>query len=124
MASKKERLDRDGSSASKYFGGGRTRDRRKDAQLCEQVREAISLALAESADPVLAGASAISVDPAPNVTHLRVTIVAPPGADPRSLEDRIDEQSTRLRAEVAAAIHRKKVPSLSFVAVAWPENWP
>lgn len=123
MARKKSRLDPTGSSSSKYFGGGRARDRRKDAQLCEQVREAINLALAESADPVLAGASAISVDPAPNAGHLRVTIVAPPGADPGSLEDRIDDQSARLRAEVAAAIHRKKVPSLTFVAIAWPENW-
>jgi ribosome-binding factor A len=122
MRKRSTRIDRKSGSSADYFGGDRdARERRKDAQLCEQVREAIDLALAESRDDDLSSASAMSVEPAPHIGHLRVTVMAR-GADPSAIERKLEQHKNRLRAEVAAAIHRKKVPAISFVVVLWPED--
>ena len=68
-------------------------------------------------DDVLRGLSVVSVVPAPDSSHLLVTVgPMTPGvvADvPRVLE-RLHAAALEIRAEVAAAITRKKAPSLTY----------
>ena len=62
----------------------------------------------------------ISVVPAPNSSRLRVTVsVDLPGAefDRQEVLGLLDQQTGRLRAEVAASINRKRVPALAFHVV-------
>ena len=58
-----------------------------------------------------------SVDPAPGPERLLVTVVAPPQATTEAIEAAfaaLAELKPALRAEVARAIHRKRVPDLAF----------
>jgi ribosome-binding factor A len=101
----------------------RKRGGRKTRQLCGQVAEAINAALAGACnDDVLRDLGVVAVHPAPDESRLLVT-VAPtlPGPfDPAEALCRLNRAAGRLRAEVAAAIHRKKVPDLVFrVASGW-----
>ena len=102
----------------------RKRSTRKDAQLCAQVQRAIEDALSgELDDAVLADLWVVRVEPAPNVAHLRVW-VAPARRDaaqsPEVVLAHLAAAAGLLRAEVAAAIHRKRVPELSFAL--WSEE--
>lgn len=85
----------------------------KEAQLCAQVRDALSLALADSTDETLLGVFVLDVLPAPDSSRLAVQVEAP--GDPDEVQRRVVQELGRLRTEVAHAIHRKKVPSLAFV---------
>src|SRR4051794_39519462 len=96
------KLDRGDVSAS--------RAARKARQLCSQVSEALSFALAAtSGDDAVAGLTVLSVEPAPDTGRLRVTVAPPPGdpIDPEDLLARLDRASPRLRAEVARSITRR-----------------
>lgn len=101
------------------FGDGeRTRKTNfKTAQLCKQVERAVSLALNESGSDALTGAMVDSVEPAPDAGRLRIGVVLQAAA---SVED-LDAARTALarsvgavRAEIARAIHRKRVPEIVF----------
>jgi ribosome-binding factor A len=89
--------------------------------LCRQAQEAVSLAFAEAvADVRLDGAWVASVDPAPGPGHLLVSVVLPPGADGDAVDAAwaaLREMTPWVRSEVARAIHRKRVPELSFRVV-------
>ena len=92
---------------------------RKALQLCRQVREALSDALASVCDdPLLRELNVISVEPAPNATRLQVTLELTAGvAEPGEVAPHLERAAGLLRCEVAAAIHRKKVPELAFRVV-------
>lgn len=90
---------------------------RKDAQLCAQVREALSFALADSDDGLLVEATVLAVEPAPHIGHLRVLVEIPAELDPDAVHARLTASEGALRYEVGSEISRKKVPSLSFVVV-------
>ena len=62
--------------------GGRGDDRRKDLQLCAQVRRTLDLALAEASDERLLGAWVREVLPNPDVGRLRVVVEVGPEGDP------------------------------------------
>jgi len=94
------------------------RDDQKVSRLCRQVREALSLALADVEDDAILELSVIDVVPAPDVTRLAVSIHAPEGSDIHALHEKLERVMGRLRSDVANAIHRKKTPSLVFVFVA------
>lgn len=93
---------------------------RKDAQLCAQALDALSLALARTLDDALDGAWICDVTPSPHVGHLRVVVVAAPGADLGEVARALESRSGALRSEVAGAIHRKKTPTLSFAVLPTP----
>ena len=91
---------------------------RKALQLCGQVAETLNLVLSgEGGADVLRNLLVESVTPAPNAMRLLVTLVPGPGAppvDPADVLARVEQEHGRLRSEVAAAIHRRRAPELTF----------
>jgi hypothetical protein len=100
--------------------GGRPNARRhhKDLQLCRQVFDALTYALAEIDDPQIEDLALASVVPAPNSSRVLVTLVAARedlGGDANvAALARIDASADELREEVAAEITRQRVPELVF----------
>jgi ribosome-binding factor A len=95
----------------------RSKGGRKAQQLCGQVSQALNYALAAVCDDdVLRDLLVISVAPAPDESRLLVSVGSALGAtcDPAQVLAHLSLQHARLRAEVAASIHRKKVPELTF----------
>jgi len=87
---------------------------RKGQQLCEQVKNALHIALAGCADEVLLGVSLRSVEPAPHTGRLRVLVMA---TDRPAAEAALARASGFLRMEVAAAISRRFAPELLFEVI-------
>ncbi|HEV3257194.1 MAG TPA: hypothetical protein VG013_09965 [Gemmataceae bacterium] len=91
---------------------------RKALQLCGQVARTLNEVLhVGCGDDVLRDLMVEAVVPAPDSTRLLVTVCCSPASAPiesgRVLEH-LAGAHAMLRLEVAAAIHRKKVPELSF----------
>lgn len=88
---------------------------RKDLQLCRQVFDALTYALAELDDPIIDDLALASVVPAPNAARLQVTLVPTrDGIDPDIALAHVREASDELREEVAAEITRRRAPELVF----------
>lgn len=103
--------------ASVYFGdpgGGPQRADRKERQLCRQVQEAIGEALSALEDEVLSEVYVCAVEPAPDASRLAVILRAPASVPPDLAGERLARVSGYLRSEVAAAITRKRTPTLIF----------
>ena len=87
-------------------------------RLCHQVAETLDQVLSgEIADNLLQCLHIVSVRPAPDASRLLVTLHADckrEEFDRDLLEDRLAASKGRLRCEVAAAITRRKAPSLIF----------
>jgi ribosome-binding factor A len=92
---------------------------RKALQLCRQVQEALGDALCTTCrDPVLNELQVHSVEPAPNTSRLLVTLFLESRQhDASQVATHLQGAAGLLRCEVAAAIHRKKVPELAFRVV-------
>ena len=87
----------------------------KDLQVCRQVFDALTYALAEIDDPVIDDLVLVSVTPAPNAARVQVNLVpANAGVDREAALARLTEVAADLRAEVAAELTRKRVPELVF----------
>ncbi len=100
------------------------RSHRKTLQLCAQAARAIEFALAELSpdDDALDGVHVISVDPLPGDPRLLVTVglsTITKETAPARVHASLVRHTPRLRAEVADAISRKKVPDL-FYRIAAP----
>jgi ribosome-binding factor A len=97
--------------------GGRRPDR-KTLQLAEQVKHALEYALSgESNDDLLRMLYVAKVEPAPDADRLMVTVVPltkDERPDPAAVITRLHAHAARLRASVAAAISRRKVPDLIY----------
>ncbi|TKC92114.1 ribosome-binding factor A [Polyangium fumosum] len=101
--------------ADSFFGAAEDRKvERKERQLCRQVQEAVSEALAGIEDDVLLEVWVADVEPAPDAGRLAVIVQAPRGASPDEVAARLENVAGYLRAEVASAITRKRVPTLTF----------
>src|SRR5262245_36134517 len=91
---------------------------RKDLQLCGQVARVLNLALAIEPQELAVGELYVEcVEPALDATRLIVTVRAEHvhgAAGQRSLLARLERIKGRLRTEVAAGIHRKRAPEISF----------
>jgi ribosome-binding factor A len=90
---------------------------RKTLQLCGQVADTLRMVLAgDSGDDILCELQVISVVPAPDAFQLLVVVVPTlaGGPDEKQVFAKLDEASARLRAEVAAAITRRRAPKLLF----------
>ena len=81
------------------------------------MRETLSLALAETPEEDLLELFVLDVEPAPDSSRLAVHVEAPAERDPDEVRQRLESIVGRLRSAVADAIHRKKVPSLTFVVL-------
>ncbi|HWE40346.1 MAG TPA: ribosome-binding factor A [Isosphaeraceae bacterium] len=96
---------------------GRKKAPRKGRQLCKQVAETLDGVLAGEGDALLQSLRVVAVEPAPDLARLLVTVAsALPGAaiDPAAVLDHLGRAAGHLRSEVAAAITRRKAPSLAF----------
>jgi ribosome-binding factor A len=89
---------------------------RKALQLAAQAAETLRVVLAgECGDDLLRELRVEAVRPGPHSDHLVVTVTAPPdGVDLIEAADRLRRVSAYLRSEVAAAVHRRRAPRLSF----------
>jgi ribosome-binding factor A len=88
---------------------------RKTRQLCKQVQRTLQLALgalppAES----LIGVTVWNVTPAPNASRLHVVMAVPVPSRAAEVAAVVRHHAGRLRAEVAAAITRRRTPELTF----------
>ena len=96
----------------------KTRNRRKDRQLCKQVFQTLSLELACLQHlPWARDVYVHAVEPAPDASRLRVAVwfytpVAPEEA--AEALGRLQAMTTRLRMVVGESICRKRVPELEF----------
>ncbi|HEY8746729.1 MAG TPA: hypothetical protein VIM11_02065 [Tepidisphaeraceae bacterium] len=93
-----------------------SKHQRKDQQLCRQAQRALMYAIpGDLGDSLLQELTVESVLPAPNASRLLVRLTSPrgPGDAPEILE-RLSRVEKYLRAQVAAAITRKRAPELTF----------
>lgn len=91
---------------------------RKARQLCAQVAVALHTAVGGCADPAVQALAVASVAPAPHTGRLKVTIVLPAeGVSRAAAEAGLARAAGRLRAEVAAAINRRRAPELVFEVI-------
>jgi ribosome-binding factor A len=87
----------------------------KDLQVCRQVFDALTYALAELDDPVIDELVLVSVTPAPNAARVQVNLVpAHAGVDREAALARLAKVAADLRAEVATEITRRRAPELAF----------
>ena len=94
---------------------GDGRRHHKDLQLCRQVFDALTYALAELDDPLIAELALASVVPAPSSARVLVTLVPTrDDIDPDVALDHVREHADELREEVAAEVTRKRAPELVF----------
>ncbi|HUQ68522.1 MAG TPA: hypothetical protein VM165_03305 [Planctomycetaceae bacterium] len=91
---------------------------RKTWQLCAQVMRALEFVLCEACSHALRQTAYVqSVEPAPDATQLLVTVAvrdAVSAVELQQLHAELVRCQGRLRSAVAAAITRRKAPSLSF----------
>jgi ribosome-binding factor A len=109
----------DGVDPRSFFGSGsRKKTNRKALQLCGEIARTLSAVLAwESGDELLSRLTVESVAPAPDSTRVLVTMWLEGAAEPADVSlvlQRLQRASGKLRAEIATAIHRKRVPELAF----------
>lgn len=93
---------------------------RKAKQLCRQVADTLDLVLGDCRDERLQALHVVSVAPAPNSSRLLVTVsvdLAGAEFDRQGILELLVQHTGRLRAEVAASINRKRVPTLAFHVV-------
>lgn len=113
----------DGVDPREFFQAGRIRKKKdhKANQLCRQVAETLDQVLSgETSDDVLRRQRVSGVVPAPDASRLLVTLHAdcdPEEFDRSQVEQRLAVYNGRLRSKIAAAITRKKTPTLVFNVV-------
>jgi ribosome-binding factor A len=87
----------------------------KDLQVCRQVFDALTYALAELDDPMIDELVLVSVTPAPSAARVQVTLVpSHDGFDREAALLRLHAFASELREEVAAEVSRRRVPELVF----------
>ena len=113
----------DGIDPAEYFRPERKRnqDQRKALQLCHQVADTLSLVISDERDDELRELRVVAVTPAPDTSQLMV-LVTPVDPEskvaPSAVVDKLTAAAGRLRAEVAAAITRRRAPRLLFQFIA------
>jgi ribosome-binding factor A len=109
-------LAQGGATAARYDGDMENARRdRKTMQLCRQVQKALTFALGETGDELLLLAYVEDVEPAPDTTHMLVSVRAE--GDPIAVMQALYANTGKLRSAVAQAITRRKAPDLAFKLV-------
>lgn len=116
----------DGVDPKRFFGkSSRKKTNRKTLQLCSQVAQTLSVILSwESGSELLRNLVVEAVEPAPDSTRVLVSVSLAVTAEPCSLRQALaclQHSAAWLRTEIAAAIHRKRVPQLVFRMVGYEE---
>ena len=93
--------------------GGRKRHH-KNLQVCRQVFDALTYALADLADPLIDELVLAEVVPAPDAARVQVTLLCPAELDREAAVTRLYVFARELREEVAAELCRRRVPELVF----------
>jgi ribosome-binding factor A len=97
---------------------------RKTLQLCSQIADTMNVLLPDCHDELLHLLQVASVVPAPDASQLLVMVYpivqGDKPFDPNEVLDHLAQAAGYLRSEVAAAITRKRVPSLLFQVAACP----
>jgi ribosome-binding factor A len=88
--------------------------------MCGEIARTLGMVLGwESGDPLLRELIVEAVEPAPDSTRVLITVSLP--CESRfgygEILNRLLRATGRLRTEIAAAIHRKRVPELTFRVV-------
>ena len=100
----------------------RTKRRKTDhkaQQVCRQVQRVLNLILAgDIGDDVLRELYVERVSPVANASNLLVHVVVPPHIGVAEVLGRLERVVPHLRAEIARAITRKRVPELTFLPAA------
>jgi ribosome-binding factor A len=109
----------DGVDPTEFFRKSRSKNgsRRKTQQLCHQVAETLSLVLGGELDEALRDVRIVGVRPGADAAQLLVLVTAADASgevDPTAVVAALAAASGRLRAEVAAAITRRRAPKLIF----------
>jgi len=104
---------------SNHSSSGRQAER-KTQQFCRQVQRALNLALA---DRNVGDFFIEEVLPAPDCGHLLVHVVVPERLSVIDAMAALSREAPGLRAEVAAAISRKRAPELCFVPACHEGAW-
>lgn len=104
-----------GEESASFFGSSRGEDR-KVKQLCREVHRVLTEVLSgEVSDTRIAGLLVDSVVPAPDASRLLVLVLLPREEDDAAaIHAGLDRLKGCLRAEIAAAIQRKRTPDLAF----------
>lgn len=106
--------------------GDQQKNNYRTDRLCRQVLETLWLVIAgDGTDNDLSQVRIVSVEPAPDATRLRVIVTADVGDDMETrahIEAILKLHMPRLRSEVAAAITRKRAPTLVFQWRAMPSG--
>ncbi|MEZ6072047.1 MAG: hypothetical protein R3C10_17765 [Pirellulales bacterium] len=111
----------DGIDPREFFKSGRgpRKQDHKASQLCRQAAKTLDQVLAgETGDHRLACLRVVSVRPAPDASRLLVTVAADCTKQDfcrAATELHLQASAGRLRTAVAAAITRRKAPTLAFV---------
>jgi ribosome-binding factor A len=87
---------------------------RKVRQLCRQVQEAVGAALGSLDDDLLNAVWVAGVEPEPDASRLVVFIEVGAETPSERVFARLERVAGMVRAEVAAAITRKRTPTLVF----------
>ncbi len=91
---------------------------RKALLQCGEAERTLSVVLAgECGDDVLRNLVVASVKPAPTSARLLVTVQAAAGVDAAAVLARLERARGLLRTELAAALHRRRAPDLTFRVV-------
>jgi ribosome-binding factor A len=110
----------DGVDPRQFFKSNDRRDKQnyKARQLCNQVAQTLSFALAgDFGDERLQSLQVASVEPAPDTSLLSVTVRTDRSCDCNEvleMTNLLAAISGQLRCEIAAAISRKRTPKLQF----------
>ncbi len=110
----------DGQEPREWWKDGRSgrKTHRKAWQLCGQVAEALGQALAgDCGDDVLRNLQVLAVEPGPDASRLVVTVRVDPPSElirPELVLERLAGASGRLRCAIAAAITRRRTPTLVY----------
>jgi ribosome-binding factor A len=125
MSAGKHRPRRDASAdenaidPSEFFETHHARGERKVQQLCKEVERTLAYALPACGDAVVRGLGIVSVAPAPDASRLMVMLAPSSSLDVAVgvLLERLQLVRGFLRAEIAAALQRKRTPELAFQIV-------
>ena len=89
----------------------------KTKQLCHQVEETISFALAASTSPLLRDLYVLGVEPLRGAAALRVLVAIEDENSAAEVAEALRRANGYLRGEVARAISRRRVPTLEYTIV-------
>lgn len=121
-----ELYEDDGIDPRVYFRKSQPRNNdRKLWQLCHQVKQLLSLLVAEHEDGMFWEVREIT--PAPNASRLQVTLMFHPTdnkqAPPQTkLKHQLQQWEREWREELAHALHRKRVPTLVLEVMVFQEG--